>query len=537
MLLLSLRSQRRSLAKLPMRRASVTVALVAVVLVGTISVGVAQASSLSWSSSITVAPEGVMLSAVSCPATSLCVAVGAEYVVTSTDPVGGAAAWTASTLDTSGEPLLSVSCPTASFCVAADAEGAVFTSTDPTGGSSAWTLAAAGVSGPSLSCPTTSFCASAGAGDIVISTDPTGGASAWHSVSVDPDNRLSAISCASASLCVAVDAYGKELHSTDPTGGASAWSSPEAIAARADGISESLNSITCPTSSFCAATDGSDYLISEGYSTGDVVTTTDPTGGASAWTVSAPLDTGLFPIACPSTSFCVTSDLEHSVYESSEPSNPSSWQTSTIDTGTGGPSGLACPSSELCVATYGDYGEGYLLVGTRTVGAGSEEEHPTSKHEEPSPPSGNGGSGNSSSSTSRSTTTTTPPSLPATVSSAQIITALDTLIPSGKADTTSALLKHDGLTILFTAPEAGTLSVQWYAASGATTASHRKTKPLLVASGQTSFAASGRGTVRIKLTGAGKQLLRHTKRIKVAVKGVFTPKGGVAISGTKQVVV
>src|SRR5207342_832113 len=79
---------------------------------------------------------------VSCPSTSLCVAVDDEgNVVTSTSPTGGAGAWTVTGVDGSNE-FVGVSCPSTSLCVAADFDGNIVTSTDPTGGASKWTVTA-----------------------------------------------------------------------------------------------------------------------------------------------------------------------------------------------------------------------------------------------------------------------------------------------------------------------------------------------------------------------------------------------------------
>ena len=78
---------------------------------------------------------------VTCPATTLCIiADGTNGVVTSTDPLGGVAAWTATAVNDS-DPL-TYPCPTVGLCVAVDgAQNNVVTTTDPTGGPSEWTVA------------------------------------------------------------------------------------------------------------------------------------------------------------------------------------------------------------------------------------------------------------------------------------------------------------------------------------------------------------------------------------------------------------
>jgi hypothetical protein len=86
--------------------------------------------------------------------------------------------------------------------------------------------------------------------------------------------------------------------------------------------------------------------------------------------------------------------------------------------------------------------------------------------------------------------------------------------------------------------EAGTLVVQWYEMpAGAKLARPSAAKPMLLASGQMTFSGAGTAKVRVKLTSAGKRLLEQARRLKLEAKGVFTPKGGMAISQARQAVV
>ena len=55
------------------------------------------------------------------------------------------------------------------------------------------------------------------AGDVLTTTDPADGAAAvWTEVGADNYVALNAISCPSASLCVAVDNVGNVVSSIDP---------------------------------------------------------------------------------------------------------------------------------------------------------------------------------------------------------------------------------------------------------------------------------------------------------------------------------
>lgn len=301
--------------------------------------------------------EGIV--ALACPSASLCVgADGSGDVLTSTNPSGGASAWKLTPLESGHSPaplalasgLTSISCPSVSFCVAADRRGDALASTDPTGGASKWRSVNVdpkpGILGiTSVSCPTRSFCVAVdSSGNVVTSTDPTGGASAWKLHAVYGSSALYGVSCASTSLCVAVDGTAVVV-STDPTGGSSTWQR----ATVEQGDLYRLNAVSCPSASMCVAVDQE----------GNVVTSTDPAGGASAWEINAaeyvpfgpgiPGLSGLFAVSCPSTSFCLSVDSLGNAVRSANPTGGAgAWTVEQID-GSNGPDGLACRSSG-CVA-------------------------------------------------------------------------------------------------------------------------------------------------------------------------------------------
>ena len=171
------------------------------------------------------------------------------------------------------QDLEGVSCPSSGLCVAVDRGGNVVTSTNPTGGATAWTVTHVdGSNGlDSVSCPSSGLCVAVDdAGNVVTSTNPTGGASAWTVTHVDGSRDLNSVSCPSSSLCVTVDDAGDVVTSTNPTGGAGAWT-----VSHVDGFPW-LYGVSCPSSGLCVAVDGN----------GNVVTSTDPAGGAAAWTVT-----------------------------------------------------------------------------------------------------------------------------------------------------------------------------------------------------------------------------------------------------------
>jgi hypothetical protein len=202
----------------------------------------------------TYSGPGSLLTGLSCPSVSLCVATtNLERVLTSTDPTRGGKAWTTTVFSglNYSSYLSGVSCPSASLCVIVDQNGDVLTSTDPTGGSDAWTVTSLdGVSGlDDISCPTISFCVASDVNGVVAtSTDPTGGPDAWSVTSVYDTNSLNAVTCPSVSLCAAVDDRGDVLVSSDPASSGS-W-----VRVNIDGMN-ALNAISCPSVSLCIAVD------------------------------------------------------------------------------------------------------------------------------------------------------------------------------------------------------------------------------------------------------------------------------------------
>ena len=288
------------------------------------------------------------LKGVSCPSMSLCVASDAGgSLLTSTNPLGGRSAWTITKLPAGIQG--AISCPTAQFC-AATAGDAVLTSTDPTGGPSAWTVTSL-FSGyhqfTGISCPSASLCVAVDAvGDVVVSTNPIGGPAAWRTTNIDGRTSINAVSCPSGSLCVAVDNLANVLTSTNPTGSASAWSAPARV--DPDPHYPALNSISCPSASLCVAT-------ADDYSGGNLVISTNPTGGAEAWALIH-VDDGKEPVtvSCASVSLCIAFDYVANVITSTNPAGRGgSWSVSQgPDPGPyyyGGGITASCPSVSLCV--------------------------------------------------------------------------------------------------------------------------------------------------------------------------------------------
>lgn len=272
-------------------------------------------------------PRG-SLGSVSCPSESLCVAVGYEgSVYVSTDPTGGAAAWSVSDVNAGqrgATHLISVSCPSPALCVAVSGGsnnsngGKVLTSTDPASGSWQAIQLSSALDLRGVSCGSPTLCvAVAREGRIFVSSNPTGGVSAWREVGrPGGPGDLEGVSCFSSLLCAAGNAVGNILTSTEPTGAATTWGKANA------GRSVQITGVSCPAANRCLAVDNN----------GDVLASTDPTGGADSWhsenlvpfrfspksEFTSPLN-ALWGASCTSTSLCVLVGIEGRIFTSTEP--------------------------------------------------------------------------------------------------------------------------------------------------------------------------------------------------------------------------
>jgi hypothetical protein len=150
-----------------------------------------------------------------------------------------------------------------------------------------------------------------------------GGATGWSSPVSLTSAPLEAVSCATASFCVAVDDAG---HAFQFNG--SVWTGPRDIAG-----SSFLSSVSCPSTAFCVVI-GADSAIS--FVNG-------------SWTAPVSAFSGLDHgggVSCVSTSFC----LAVAAAGHAATFNGSAWsQAGQIDNGFGG--GISCVSTTFCLAS------------------------------------------------------------------------------------------------------------------------------------------------------------------------------------------
>ena len=149
----------------------------------------------------------------------------------------------------------------------------------------------------------------------------------WSSpVSIDPGNPLSSVSCPSTSFCAATDYDGNAL-----TYDGTSWSLPLSI-----DPGNSLSSVSCPSTSFCVTTDND----------GNAVTYSD-----ASW--SAPLEVdpskgNLISVSCATSSFCAAVDQDGN--GNAITYNGTSWTAPVrVDRGNG-LAAVSCPTASFCMA-------------------------------------------------------------------------------------------------------------------------------------------------------------------------------------------
>ena len=168
----------------------------------------------------------------------------------------------------------------------------------------AWTRSTAPgptVRGPlALSCASSSLCVAVdGSGDALVSTDPGASASTWTPTAVSTGKDLTGVSCLSSGACVAVDAEGEIFAATAPT----AWTRV------ANETGHDLTSVSCASSSLCVAVDDS----------GNALATAKPTSEWSTPQPIAPGDSPLLAVSCEASGACAATDAAGEVLTNTSP--------------------------------------------------------------------------------------------------------------------------------------------------------------------------------------------------------------------------
>jgi hypothetical protein len=270
-----------------------------------------------------------------------------------------------------------VQCPSTQICVAITKSDQLWTTRNASAKHPAWKQTVGlQVMGPeedfeqqsgfNLSCPTAHLCVTSYFGDILTSTDPTGRKSAWTSTNVQPpgaqaDGKIDSLSCSSATLCVAgmnewvnQEGGGTYLNlatSTNPTGGTSAWTV-------VNGPGDYLTSLSCGAGGVCAG--GDEY--------GTILATPNAGTGATSWAQVGSLSGTLDWQTCVSAKLCVGVDDSGRPVASTRPAVAKSWVTEKL------PKGdymgiVSCAGVGFCVATGGDKQGQAMLTSTTPASA------------------------------------------------------------------------------------------------------------------------------------------------------------------------
>jgi hypothetical protein len=228
--------------------------------------------------------------------------------------------WSATSAGATG----TVSCPTQSFCVrvrgyAASYNGSSWTGAVPVGGGGL----------TSVSCSSPWLCMAVDFHGRVLSYN----GSSWSAPSlIDPEGSLDSVSCPSTTFCIAAGGW---QHGYALTYNGSKWSAASEIDPEGEVVS-----LSCVSASFCMAV--TEHRV-EGHEHGYVLTYT---GGAWSAPIEIDGEAALRSVSCASEVFCVAvGGHDAAIYTGGAWSAPSE-----IDA-EGNLRGVSCPTSSFCVAT------------------------------------------------------------------------------------------------------------------------------------------------------------------------------------------
>ena len=435
-------------------------------------------SAAAW----TVTPvAGSALYSVSCVSPSSCYAVGGDSNLWATD-AASQTGWT-SKPGLGGLNAAGISC-TAGFCAVISADAGSVMAGDPGQDIlSTWKSSSTGIGGgnsgcsnclPSISCASAQCYAvnqrgSASTGSNLASTQPK---PSWQPASqVDSFNDLVGVSC--GVLCVGVDLAGNVVSATGGGWTLASGSIDGNGFNGYGGVAIGGEAISC-VGSFCAVADA-----------GNVVTSTNPTGGANAWTVNQlPANGAASVISCPASTECVAA-YARSIVVGTTGSAPATHTLTVTDAGTGrgsaAGSGISCPgtcsrsyAAGTIVSLSATPASGSTFAGWSGACRGIGACHVTMSAERAVTATFNrSGAG---------------PTVP---SAAQIKKLLSSeIVPPRSAAKVHQLLSAGRFVETFTALEAGVAVVSWYQLPpGAHLAARARPKAVLVATGRTRLQA------------------------------------------------
>jgi hypothetical protein len=178
-----------------------------------------------------------------------------------------------------------------------------------------------------VSCASESLCVAVNHQGAGFSTsNPTSPSPTWSATLSDPGHSLNAVSCAPGGLCVVVDNAGSMFASVGPS--AATWS-PSSVPGGGE-----LTGVSCPSASLCVAVDEA----------GSVFTSTSPAGG---WTLASSHPGHLRAVSCASQTLCVAVGSAGDVFSTTTPTGK--WEEQKLDSEEQLVS-VSCSVSGTCVA-------------------------------------------------------------------------------------------------------------------------------------------------------------------------------------------
>jgi hypothetical protein len=245
------------------------------------------------------------LASIDCPTTTFCMAVDNAangQVAYTTNPTGPGSAWTLTTVG-SGVLLDAVSCATTTLCVIGGTNA--YYAIDPTGGASAWkataALSPASSVIASLACNTVKLCVgvgygNSGAGLSVGSAAPTTTTWSQGLIGSDPPAQgaqiVDSVACPERNFCVAVDGASNAYTSSTPVRGA--WSLAKPLKKNSQ---STVSQVACNTA-VCVEVDNRG-TVTYGAVHGATSTTTTPTKTTTS-TTTTPTKTSTTTSTTPS---------------------------------------------------------------------------------------------------------------------------------------------------------------------------------------------------------------------------------------------
>ncbi len=272
------------------------------------------------------------LHGVSCTSTTSCVAVDSTGdVLNLTIESSGAATVSKDDIDETNE-LTALTC-VSSTCVAIDNQGNIFASTNAGESWSEQSLVI-GNKLTSVSCASSSLCLAADMAGTVMTFDPAA-APSINTKLIDSENSVNAASCILGSTdCIVSDSKGNAYYATNvntsTNGTWTKWSGPTEE-------SPSL-AVDCPSTALCVLADGK---AEEGH--GDKMYYATSLGGA--WKEAYDPTYGVVAVSCASTTLCVTGQAEGYIRYTT---NPASEEWFTVELGVPTMNAVDCLSSSFC---------------------------------------------------------------------------------------------------------------------------------------------------------------------------------------------